>query len=107
MHEQIPTDPTIANPQDPKDAPHSNKEGDDSFMPYVSVWERLPDAIRRIMEAGRPKVQAQADLCRAIADGTVNIRCKLEKHATRYSISKDVLLWKGLSNIHENQTGGF
>jgi hypothetical protein len=43
------------------------------------------------MEGGRPKERARADLCRAVADRTVNIRCKLEQHATRHFTSKDVL----------------
>jgi hypothetical protein len=91
MDEKIPTDPTIPNPQDPKDAPHSNKDGDDSFIPCVPAWERLPDAISRIMAGGRSKELAQADLCQAIADGTVNIRCKLQQMHGRRFTSKDVL----------------
>jgi hypothetical protein len=83
MRVKIPTDP------DPKDAPHSNN-GDVSFMPYVSAWERLPEAIRRVTAGGRPKEQAQIDLCRAIADGKVNIRCKLKRHTTGFT-SKAVL----------------
>ena len=88
MGEKIPTDPTIPNPQDPKD--HSNNGGDVSFMPYVSAWERLPDTIRRVTAGRRPKEQAQIDLCRAIADGTVKIRCKLKRH-TRGFTSQAVL----------------
>jgi hypothetical protein len=88
MDDQIPTDPTIPNPQGPKGPSHSNSGGG---APYVSVWERLPDAIRRIMEGGRSKELAQADLCQAIADGTVNIRCKLQQMHGRNFTSKDVL----------------
>ena len=91
MGEKIPTDPTIPNPQDSKDAPHSNNGGDVSFMPYVPAWERLPDAIGRVTAGGRLKELAQADLCRAIADGTVNIRCKLKRHATQPNTSNAVL----------------
>ena len=90
MGEKIPTDPTSPNPQDPKDAPHSNNGGDVSFMPYVPAWERLSDAIRRVTAGRRPKELAQIDLCRAIADGTVNIRCKLKRHTTGFT-SKAVL----------------
>jgi hypothetical protein len=83
MDDQIPTDPTIPNPRGPKDPSHSNSAGG---APYVSVWERLPDAIRRIMAGGRPKELAQADLCQAIADGSVNIRCKLQQmHGRRFT----------------------
>jgi hypothetical protein len=52
-------------------------------MPYVRAWERLPDAIKRITAGGRPKDEAQTELCQAIADGTVKSRSKLEKHTTR------------------------
>jgi hypothetical protein len=91
MDDEIRTDQTISHPHDPKYAPHPNRGEGVSFAPYVSVWERLPDAIRRIMEGERPKERARADLCRAVADRTVNIRCKLEQHATRHFTSKDVL----------------
>ena len=90
MRVKIPTDPTIPNPQDPKDAPHSHAGGGSDFMPYVSAWERLADAIRRVTAGRRPKELAQTDLCRAIADGTVNIRCKLKRHTTGFT-SKAVL----------------
>jgi len=71
--------------------PHSDNGGDVSFLPYVPAWERLPDAIRRIMAGGRPKELAQADLCQAIADGTVNIRCQLKERRGSRNTSKDVL----------------
>ena len=91
MRVKIPTDPTMPNPQDPKDAPHSHNGGGSGFMPYVPAWERLADAIKHVMAGGRPKEQAQTDLCRAIADGTVKIRGKLKRHTTRASTSKAVL----------------
>jgi hypothetical protein len=65
--------PTMPNPQDPRDAPHS----------YVSAWERLPDAIKRVTAGGPAKDQAQIDICRAIADGAVRLRGKLKTHTTR------------------------
>ena len=80
MRVKIPTDPTIPNPQDTKDAPHSPNGGDSGFMPYVSAWERLAHAIKRVTAGRRPKELAQIDLCRAIADRTVNIQCKLKRH---------------------------
>ena len=85
MRVKMPTDPTIPNPQDPKDAPHSHNGGDSRFMPYVPAWERLADAIRRVTAGRRPKELAQIDLCRAIADGTVKIRCKLKRHTTGFT----------------------
>ena len=57
-------------------------------MPYVPAWERLPDVIGRLMAGGGPKELAQADLCRAIADGTVNIRCQLKERRGSRSTSK-------------------
>lgn len=88
MRAQMPIDP-MPNPQDPKDALHSH--GDSGLMPYVSAWELLPDAITRVTVGGRSKDMAEADLCRAIADGAVRIRGKLRKHATRHMTSNMVL----------------
>ena len=53
-----------------------------------SGWLTLSNVSRRV---GRPKEQAQTDLCRAIADRTVKIRCKLKRHTTRHITSKAVL----------------
>ena len=61
MRAQMPIDP-MPNPQDPKDALHSH--GDSGLMPYVSAWELLPDAIKRVTVGGRSKDMAEADLCR-------------------------------------------
>src|SRR5262245_35326553 len=88
MSAQRPTDPTIPGPHESKDAPRSNNSGEVCFMPYVPAWERLPDVIGRLMAGGRPKELAQADLCRAIADGTVNIRCQLIERRGSRSTSK-------------------
>ena len=61
-------------------------------MPYPPGWERLSDATTHVMTgAGVSKDEAQADICRAIADDAVEIRCKLEKHTTRPIRSKKVL----------------
>ena len=47
-------------------------------MVYVDKWERLSEASTRVMEtAGISKDEAQTDICRAIADGGIKIRCKL------------------------------
>jgi hypothetical protein len=39
----------------------------------------------------RSKARAQADLCRAIADGAIKIQVRLKKHASRATTSKEVL----------------
>ena len=44
-------------------------------MAYDSIWVRLNEAIRRVMDAtGCSKEEAQADICRAVADGVIRIR---------------------------------
>jgi hypothetical protein len=51
-------------------------------MTYLPNWERLPDAIERVMGAtGRSKPEVQTEICRAIADGAIKIRGKLAEHA--------------------------
>jgi hypothetical protein len=61
-------------------------------MAYVPAWERLSAAIIRVMAAaGLSKDQAKADICRAIADGAVKIRGKLERHTTKHFRSNTVL----------------
>jgi hypothetical protein len=53
-------------------------------MSYSPAWQRLSDAIESVMAgAGRSREAAQADICQAIADRTVNIRGKLRRHTTR------------------------
>ena len=43
-------------------------------MTYDLVWERLNEAVRRVMDAtGCSKEEAQADICRAVADGVIRI----------------------------------
>ena len=59
-------------------------------MPYVPAWERLAEAHQTCHGGLAPERVAQIDLCRAIADGTVNIRCKLKRHTTGFT-SKAVL----------------
>ena len=53
-----------------------------------SGWLTLSDVSGRVE---RPKELAQTELCLAIADGTVKIRCKLKKHTTRSNTSNAVL----------------
>ena len=90
MSVKIPTDPTLPNPQDPKDSQRSHAGGGSDFMPYVPAWEWLADAIKRVSAGGRPIEMAKTDLCRAIADRNVKIRSKL-KRSTRGLTSNAVL----------------
>jgi hypothetical protein len=53
-------------------------------MAYVSIWQSLSEALTAVMEANRcSKDEAQADICRAIADRVVHIQCTLKTHPTR------------------------
>ncbi|SRR6266508_3721973 len=62
-------------------------------MAYVSKWERLSDAVMRVMAAcGLSKDEAQTDICRAIADGAVNIRGSLKRHTTKRLSASDTVL---------------
>src|SRR5262245_1154796 len=61
-------------------------------MPYDRQWERLADAMNRIMVAARLcQDEAQNDIAAAIADRAVKIRCKLKQHATKAMYSSNVL----------------
>ena len=61
-------------------------------MPYVSEWERLSEALAGVMEArALTREDAQADICRAIADGRIKIRGKLDKHAMKPMTATEVL----------------
>jgi hypothetical protein len=61
-------------------------------MAFVSEWERLSEALRRVMAANElAEEEAQRDICRAIADQAVNIRGKLRKHVTKNLTSDAVL----------------
>jgi hypothetical protein len=61
-------------------------------MAYVSPWETLSPALERVMpETGLSKEDAQNDICQAIADRAINIRCKLGKHGSGGFRSQDVL----------------
>ena len=61
-------------------------------MPYPPGWERLSDAATRVMTAaGIANDEARSNICQAIADGTVKIRCQLKRHKTNKMTSKTVL----------------
>lgn len=64
---------------------------------YVSTWERLPDALDRIVtQTERPKAEVQKALCQAISDGAIRIRCKLgckfEGHTTSLTHTSNEVL---------------
>jgi hypothetical protein len=48
-------------------------------MAYVPDWERLPDALSRVMAAGLCKSEAQRGICRAIVDLKIRARFVAEK----------------------------
>src|SRR5580704_12308679 len=48
-------------------------------MAYVPDWERLSDALSRVMAAGLSKPEAQRDICRAIVDRKISIRLQAAK----------------------------
>ena len=61
-------------------------------VPYESEWEGLPDAVERIITSrGASREQAQADLCHAISDGRIQLRCQLKEHAHRPQTSTSVV----------------
>jgi hypothetical protein len=72
---------------------HIPEERDGGIVvPYESDWEGLPDAVERIITSGgASREQAQADLCHAISDGQIRLRCQLDKHADRPQTSTSVV----------------
>lgn len=62
------------------------------FMAYESIWARLKEATEQVMDAaGCSKEEAQADICRAFADGVIRFRARLKEHNTNHMRSKTVL----------------
>ena len=60
---------------------------------YISPWERLSAATERVMvETRRARDEVQIDICRAIADGAVKIRCKPARHTTNPITSSTMVL---------------
>jgi hypothetical protein len=61
-------------------------------MAYVRPWERLADALTRVMAAaGRSREEAQTDICQAITDKAIKIQGQLKEHTTRHITSRRVL----------------
>ncbi len=53
-------------------------------MTYTSKWERLSDALDRVMKStDLSRGQAETDICGAISDRAIGVRAKLAKHAVR------------------------
>jgi hypothetical protein len=48
-------------------------------MAYLPDWERLSDALSRVVAAGLSRPEAQRDICRAIADRKIRIRLQAAK----------------------------
>jgi hypothetical protein len=66
-------------------------------MAYVPQWERLSDALARVMTtAGLSKEEAKTDIRQAIADGAIQIRVKLREHTTKHLTSTSVLEGKNV-----------
>jgi hypothetical protein len=62
-------------------------------MSYTSTWERLSEALTRVTKAtGLSQTEAQADICRAIADGAIKVRGALGKRHTSGTTSRDTVL---------------
>ncbi len=58
---------------------------------YEPAWERISDALVRVMQAGVPKNIAQEAICQAIADGAIKFRSQLKRHASKHMTSSTVL----------------
>ena len=57
-------------------------------MGYISKWESLSEAADHIMSWTDVALEeARADLCKAMSDGSLEIRAKLAKHATKLQTS--------------------
>jgi hypothetical protein len=50
-------------------------------MAYVPLWERLADALKRVMAAGASEAEAKADLCHAMADRKIGVRIRIAGNA--------------------------
>ena len=48
------------------------------FIAYAPDWERLAEALKRVIEAGFSRSEAQRDICRAVIDGKIEVRFSFE-----------------------------
>jgi hypothetical protein len=54
-------------------------------MAYVPEWEQLASALKRVMDAGLSRREAQNDICLALADQKIGVRPSLE--LVKYSVT--------------------
>jgi hypothetical protein len=59
-------------------------------MAYVPDWERLSDALNRVVTAGVPEDEVKSDISRAIADGKIQVRLFAEMEV---SASEAISSW--------------
>jgi hypothetical protein len=71
-------------------------------MPYISDWEQLAGAVKRIMASSVEEDQAKRDLCNAIADGKISVRATIYQHnkPDRYYFRENVGVPKHLQPIN-------
>ena len=74
-------------PTKSEDMPRSRMAG----AVYEPAWERISDALVRVMQNGVPKNIAQEAICQAIADGAIKFRSQLKRHASKHMTSSTVL----------------
>jgi hypothetical protein len=55
-------------------------------MLYTPDWELMAEAVKRVMARGVAEPEAKAHLCRALADRKIDVRVRVAKTATRYSM---------------------
>jgi hypothetical protein len=60
-------------------------------MVYVPDWERLSDALQRVMAPGMKEDQAKRDICNAIADRKIKIRGLIAKEEGHGSFGERVV----------------
>jgi hypothetical protein len=74
-------------------------------MIYVSEWERLSDAVTRVIETwALSKDEVQTDICRAIADRAITVRATLRRHATNGFTASGTVLAGTAFEIRPNLT---
>jgi hypothetical protein len=56
----------------------------DILLVYTPIWETLAEALSRLVSAGSTVQEAKFDLCRAIADGAIEIRLLLAEDPKRH-----------------------